>query len=352
MVSKMFRALIVNTVKLKRVPLSKAHVNATYMDLITCLSATAGRGNKFPEEETVLSTTINDASSNDTMTVNNNGYTKTSKVTSKSPLGGLKEDKEFLEALVNRQGLNTSLQSDFIEGYVETSGMQVAAVAKEALLSLQHLETFMWKRDPAGHMNNAARAKSKFLTTRQRKEKAKQRMALKRKVSDVLQRLEQEEGLDETVLEGESLISEVKKAEIGEQVLCRLMISIGRALPKCGRPEDSIAVLTDAMHIAKANKYDDEEHTAVEELGQVFSNTGQHTTAVNVLETRIAGATNGRQRASLYLLIAKSYFGMHKVEIGKFYGTKSVKEAEENDDSEAALTALLAIVSAEGTVWD
>ncbi|KAK7080979.1 hypothetical protein SK128_023115 [Halocaridina rubra] len=38
---------------------------------------------------------------------------------------------------------------------------------------------------------------------------------------------------------------------------------------------------------------------------------------------------------------------MRKVETGKFYGTKSVKEADVNEDNSTALAALLALASAD-----
>ena len=48
---------------------------------------------------------------------------------------------------------------------------------------------------------------------------------------------------------------------------------------------------------------------AVEALGKSLAERGQHAEAVAVWERRIPVATNSRQRASLFLLIAKSYFG-------------------------------------------
>lgn len=48
---------------------------------------------------------------------------------------------------------------------------------------------------------------------------------------------------------------------------------------------------------------------AVETLGRTLANRGQHAEAVAVWERRIPAATSSRQRASLFLLIAKSYFG-------------------------------------------
>lgn len=40
---------------------------------------------------------------------------------------------------------------------------------------------------------------------------------------------------------------------------------------------------------------------------------------------------------------------MRKVETGRFYGTKSVKEADDGHDNRTALSALLALVDADGT---
>lgn len=39
---------------------------------------------------------------------------------------------------------------------------------------------------------------------------------------------------------------------------------------------------------------------------------------------------------------------MRKVETGRFYGTKSVKEADDGNDNSTALSALLALVDADG----
>ena len=39
---------------------------------------------------------------------------------------------------------------------------------------------------------------------------------------------------------------------------------------------------------------------------------------------------------------------MRKVETGRFYGTKSVKEADDGHDNRTALSALLALVDADG----
>lgn len=41
---------------------------------------------------------------------------------------------------------------------------------------------------------------------------------------------------------------------------------------------------------------------------------------------------------------------MRKVETGRFYGTKSVKEADDGQDSRTALSALLTLVHADG-MW-
>ncbi|MPC53059.1 hypothetical protein E2C01_046943 [Portunus trituberculatus] len=56
-------------------------------------------------------------------------------------------------------------------------------------------------------------------------------------------------------------------------------------------------------------EYGEEEHVAVEALGKSLAERGQHAEAVAVWERRIPAATNSCQRASLFLLIAKSYFG-------------------------------------------
>ena len=52
--------------------------------------------------------------------------------------------------------------------------------------------------------------------------------------------------------EAEELLVEVRDAGIGGWLLCRLLVGVGVALPKCGRNEDAVAVLTDAVHIARA----------------------------------------------------------------------------------------------------
>lgn len=57
------------------------------------------------------------------------------------------------------------------------------------------------------------------------------------------------------------------------------------------------------------SEYGEEEHVAVEALGRSLAERGQHAEAVAVWERRIPAAANARQRASLFLLIAKSYFG-------------------------------------------
>ncbi|KAK7071252.1 hypothetical protein SK128_008984 [Halocaridina rubra] len=316
------------------------------------MEPTRARGNKFPDlDDGGTGTALSDGSGSRptlvTMPIITVGDSKGAKLASKRLLGGLSRDKEFLESLVNRRSLTKEIQSPFTENIIGKSGVQVASVAKEALCSLQHLETFMWQRDPGGSITTGSSDKNSLQITREKKEKARLRSALKKRVAAVLKKLENEEDLEVTVLEGENLVNEVKIADIGERLLCRLLVGVGVALPKCGRPKDAIAVLTDAVHISRANEYCEEEHAAVEQLGRVLADQGQHTEAVAVLERRIPTAVNSRQRASLFLLIAKSYFAMRKVETGKFYGTKSVKEADDDRDNTTALTALLTLVDAD-----
>ncbi|XP_064081125.1 outer dynein arm-docking complex subunit 4-like isoform X4 [Macrobrachium nipponense] len=303
---------------------------------------------KFPDlEDPMTATTLSEGSASrssvPTITV---GDPKGSKMATKRLLGGLSSDKEFLASLVNRRSLTRELQSTFSNGPVGKSGIQVAAVAKEALSSLQHLESFMWQRDPGGSMNTGG-DKTTLQKSREKKEKARVKASLRKRVATILQKLQQEEDLEATVREGETLVNEVKATEVGDRILCRLLVGVGVALPKCGRPQDAIAVLTDAVHIARANEYGEEEHSAVEQLGRVLAEQGQHAEAVAVWERRIPAAANSAQRASLFLLIAKSYFAMRKVETGKFYGTKSVREADDDQDNTTALTALLALIDAD-----
>ncbi|KAK7080977.1 hypothetical protein SK128_023113 [Halocaridina rubra] len=109
-----------------------------------------------PSQVTVPEITLSDA--------------KGSKKASKRLLGGLSSDKHFLESLVNRKSLARELEST--DNGIGKSGTKIAAVAKEALASLQDLDTFkcqhgpggtklfclifqaleafMWKRDPGG----------------------------------------------------------------------------------------------------------------------------------------------------------------------------------------------------------
>ncbi|XP_063867497.1 uncharacterized protein LOC135104243 isoform X2 [Scylla paramamosain] len=113
------------------------------------------KGDKFPEpEEVQTATTLTDSTTGSgqsqatSVTAASTPHgPKTSKTASKRLLGGLSRDKEFLASLVSHRSLQKELAT------VNTSvgsGSQVAAVAKEALTSLQHLESFMWQRDPGG----------------------------------------------------------------------------------------------------------------------------------------------------------------------------------------------------------
>lgn len=54
------------------------------------------------------------------------------------------------------------------------------------------------------------------------------------------------------LLEAEELLGEVRAAGVGGRVLCRLLLGVGTALPKCDRHDDAVAVLTDAVHLARA----------------------------------------------------------------------------------------------------
>ncbi|KAK7080978.1 hypothetical protein SK128_023114 [Halocaridina rubra] len=176
-------------------------------------------------------------------------------------------------------------------------------------LIFQHLESFMWQRDPGGIANKSGGEKTTLQKRKEKEARAKLRADLKRRVAELLEKLKTGEDLQETVLDGECLVNDVKEAEISEKILCRLLVGLGIALPKCGRPEDAIAILTDAVHIARANEYSDEEHSGVEQLGKILAEQGRHAEAVAVWERRISSASNSAQRASLFLLIAKSYFG-------------------------------------------
>ncbi|XP_045132429.1 outer dynein arm-docking complex subunit 4-like isoform X2 [Portunus trituberculatus] len=313
-------------------------------------------GDKFPEpEEVQTATTLTDGTTGSgqsqatSVTAASTPHgPKTSKTASKRLLGGLSRDKEFLASLVNHRSLQKELTT------VNTSvgsGSQVAAVAKEALTSLQHLESFMWQRDPGGAGaaagTSGGAATKTVLQEREKKARARLKATLRRRVNAVLQKLQQEEDVEGPMREAEELLAEVRDAGIGGWLLCRLLVGVGVALPKCGRNEDAVAVLTDAVHIARANEYGEEEHVAVEALGKSLAERGQHAEAVAVWERRIPAATNSCQRASLFLLIAKSYFAMRKVETGRFYGTKSVKEADDGHDNRTALSALLALVDAD-----
>ncbi|XP_050719096.1 outer dynein arm-docking complex subunit 4-like isoform X2 [Eriocheir sinensis] len=317
-------------------------------------------GDKFPEPEEVMTgTSLSDSTTGSghsqttsvtpapaSSTING---PKTSKAASKRLLGGLSRDKEFLASLVNHRGLQKELTTVSVGAGV-TSGSQVAAVAKEALTSLQHLESFMWQRDPGGAGSTSATssaAEKTALQEREKKARARLKATLRRRVNGVLQKLQQEGDVAGPMREAEELLVEVRDAGIGGWLLCRLLVGVGVALPRVGRNEDAVAVLTDAVHIARANEYGEEEHVAVEALGRSLAERGQHAEAVAVWERRIPAAANARQRASLFLLIAKSYFAMRKVETGRFYGTKSVKEADDGHDNRTALSALLALVDAD-----
>ncbi|XP_042890513.1 outer dynein arm-docking complex subunit 4-like isoform X2 [Penaeus japonicus] len=310
-------------------------------------------GDKFPDVDEPLSSgsmTDGGVSSGSTqvavpmISVND---PKASKTATKRLLGGLSSDKEFLASLVTRRSLKKELTSTDPASLVGRSGNHVASVAKEALTSLQHLETFMWQRDPGGSMGNGGGEKTELQKQRERKERARLRATFKKKVNVVLQKLQETQDIESTVREAEELLAEAKKVGVGEKLLCRLLVGVGVALPRCGRDEDAVALLTDAVHVARANEYSDEEHVAVEALGKTLADRGQHAEAVAVWERRIPSAANSNQRASLFLLIARSYFAMKKIETGKFYGTKSVKEADDGRDNATALSALLALVSAD-----
>ncbi|KAK4316366.1 hypothetical protein Pmani_012495 [Petrolisthes manimaculis] len=314
-------------------------------------------GDQFPElEELVPALSLRDGSAGSgqpqvtsvpTITLSN---PKNSKSATKRLLGGLSRDKEFLASLVGRQSLRRQLQTTE-GGEAPTSGALVESVAKEALTSLQHLESFMWQRDPGGGGTGGGPVgqggKTVLQKEREKKEKARMKATLRRRVAIILDQLQQEEDVEGRLLEAEELLGEVRAAGVGGRVLCRLLLGVGMALPKCNRHEDAVAVLTDAVHLARASEYNEEEHVAVEALGRTLAVRGQHSEAVAVWERRIPAANSSRQRASLFLLIAKSYFAMRKVETGRFYGTKSVKEADDGNDNNTALSALLALVEAD-----
>lgn len=58
--------------------------------------------------------------------------------------------------------------------------------------------------------------------------------------------------METRLLEAEELLGEVRAAGVGGRVLCRLLLGVGTALPKCDRHDDAVAVLTDAVHLARA----------------------------------------------------------------------------------------------------
>ncbi|KAF2348510.1 hypothetical protein FHG87_020734, partial [Trinorchestia longiramus] len=263
-------------------------------------------------------------------------------------LGGLSSDKEFLSSLLNRRGLTKSIAASSVVEKMDgnatkirsksrgdrvgkkedkfggrrgrsdmdtederrpqrteglgSSGGEVAAKAKEALCSLQHLEAFLWQRNPAG-VNRTGRAGrglgparaggvvttgrgsgARRARTQARSEKSKQRTAIVKKVSSVLRKLETLEGRRwaGALREGEMLVEEVREGGgVGGDhelaaVFCRLLVGVGAALPRAGRSEDALALLTDAAHIAHSRDLLEDEQLASEWQGRVLANRGQH----------------------------------------------------------------------------
>ncbi|XP_042240684.1 outer dynein arm-docking complex subunit 4-like, partial [Homarus americanus] len=123
-------------------------------------------GDKFPEaEEPLTGTSLSDGTGGSGQSQATSVPTicltesKGSKSASKRLLGGLSKDKEFLASLVGRRSLRREVVTGVEASSQATySGSQVAAVAKEALISLQHLESFMWQRDPGGGNTNLGAA--------------------------------------------------------------------------------------------------------------------------------------------------------------------------------------------------
>nr|XP_053628375.1 uncharacterized protein LOC128685765 [Cherax quadricarinatus] len=253
-------------------------------------------------------------------------------------LGGLSKDKEFLVSLLGRRSLRQEVVTVDGGGQVTHTSCQVAAVAKEALSSLQHLESFMWQRDPGdstgrpGAVDGGA-GKTLLQKEREKKERARLKVTLRRRTAILLQQLHQDADVEETLRAAEELVAEVKSVGVGGRLLCRLLVGVGVALPKCNRHEDAIAVLTDAVHIARASEYGEEEHMAVEALGRTLANRGQHAEAVSVWERRIPAAKNSRQRASLFLLIAKSYFGPETLGAWSKCARRFLKEMKNSSQS-------------------
>nr|XP_053635281.1 uncharacterized protein LOC128690589 [Cherax quadricarinatus] len=172
-------------------------------------------------------------------------------------LGGLSKDKEFLVSLLGRRSLRQEVVTVDGGGQVTHTSCQVAAVAKEALSSLQHLESFMWQRDPGGSTGrpgavDGGAGKTLLQKEREKKERARLKVTLRRRAAILLQQLHQDADVEETLRAAEELVAEVKSVGVGGRLLCRLLVGVGVALPKCNRHEDAIAVLTDAVHIARA----------------------------------------------------------------------------------------------------
>nr|XP_045602179.1 outer dynein arm-docking complex subunit 4-like [Procambarus clarkii] len=272
-------------------------------------------GDSFPDaEEPVTGTSLTEGSGtsgqSQTTTVPTISFTdaKEAKSASKRLLGGLSKDKEFLASLVGRRSLHREVVTADGTSSETHPGRQVAAVAKEALSSLQirfggPKSSLRESLAPCGTDRDvdAARANSGMVDI----------VGGDTVMQDVVT-VEVKPGarcdVEAVLREAEELLAEVKGAGVGGRLLCRLLVGVGVALPRSDRHDDAIAVLTDAVHIARASEYGEEEHVAVEALGRTLASRGQHAEAVSVWERRIPAAKSSRQRASLFLLIAKSYF--------------------------------------------
>ncbi|XP_047737113.1 uncharacterized protein LOC125178111 [Hyalella azteca] len=306
---------------------------------------------------------------------------QTSKLASKRLLGGLSCDKEFLASLLNRRGLTRSVVATVPEetnksrnhsrrkddsrsrrgdrdsdeeaaarrASLGSSGALVAAQAKQALDSLQYLEAFLWQRNPAGVSRtgegmSVGVGKSRGLKRsvvsrgrgmrRPRSEQARQRAALVKRVSAVLRKLETLDGRKwaGALREGEMLVGEVREGGgVGGDpqlaaVFCRLLVGVGAALPRAGRSEDALALLTDAAHIAHARDLPEDEQLASEWQGRVLANRGQHEEAVTVWQMCLSRAST-HQRPTLFLLLARGYLAMIETEKAKQFCRMCVSEA-------------------------
>nr|XP_057905725.1 outer dynein arm-docking complex subunit 4 [Doryrhamphus excisus] len=263
--------------------------------------------------------------------------------TSKKYLGEFYEDRKYLEHLLK--------DGDLVKGKTR-SGEQLQDVIQRSLTYLDDCAEFWNQQKPSGSAGKDPRLLQKKRGKNQPQAPSQPAHFLLKSLEDIHADLasgKTKRGLKKAreVLQTVQAWSE-KNVPDKDEVLGSLHSCVGSALADLGDTDKALEHHQKDLDLAEKCNLPHARSRALEHLGNIYTNMGSFTKAIQCWEKKIPLVQDGFEKAWLFHEMGRCHLELHAHKEARDFGLRSLAVAEESGDGKWQLNAHVLVAQSEG----